>query len=317
MPPLILNQLGPEIGSALASHALRPPVLHAGRDGAPWQSGEAEILLTGPSPSWRDAPTVPPPGWPGRLRWVQVASTGVDWFPRWLLDGPTVTCGRGHAAVPVAEYVLAAMLLHEKRLDRIGLRDPQGWRPHTLGTLEGRTLGLAGFGAIGQAVAVRAAAFGMRVLALRRQGWSASDPNAAAVQPVADLASLAARSDHLVLALPLTDATRGCVDAALLAQARPGLHLVNIARGGLVDQPALLEALDRGQLGFASLDVTEPEPLPERHPLYAHPRVRLNPPLTRSGGSAQQGLARQILGNLDRYLSQERLQDVVDPEHRY
>ena len=317
MPPLILNQLGPEIGGAVAAHALRPPVLHAARDGAPWESGEAEILLTGPSRSWSGAPTPPPPGWPGRLRWVQVASTGVDWFPRWLLDGPTVTCGRGHAAVPVAEYVLTAMLLHEKRLDRIVVRDPDGWQRHALGTLEGRTLGLAGYGAIGQAVAARAVAFGMHVLVLRRRGWSGADPHPATVQPVADLATLAARSDHLVLALPLTDATRGCVDAPLLAQAKPGLHLVNVARGGLVDQPALLAALDRGQLGFASLDVTEPEPLPARHPLYTHPLVRLTPHLSWAGGSVQQALARQILANLDRYLSRERLHDVVDPEHRY
>lgn len=316
--PVILNQLGPEIAARLAAHPSRPHVLEASRDEAPWQVCDADVLLTGPSPAWRHAPIHPPQAWPHRLRWVQVASTGVDWFPPWLLRGPVVTCGRGHSATGIAEYVLAAILLREKPLDRVAASSAADWHRHQLGTLEGRVLGLAGFGAIGRAVARRAAAFGMRVLALRRSNWETeAGEDRPAVEPVGDLRALAAQSDHLVLALPLTAATRHCVDSALLAQAKPGLHLVNIARGALVDQLALLEALDRGQVGFASLDVSEPEPLPDAHPLYTHPRVRLTPHISWSGAAVQDRLARQIATNLDHYLSGERLADIVDPEHGY
>ncbi len=308
--PVIANQLGPEVSAALAAHPVQPRVCDIEIGDAPWQVDEAEILLTGPHPSWRDAPPAPPWNWPGRLRWVQVASAGVDWFPRWMMQGPAVTCGRGHSAVPIAEYVLTAMLLHEKRLDQVTTRSRAGWQRHALGTLEGRTLGLAGYGAIGRAVAARARAFGMHLAAVRRSGWGEEEPDIIRAGGLAELASL---SDHLLLALPLTDATRHCIDASVLDAARPGLHLVNVARGGLVDQPALLAALDADRLGFATLDVTEPEPLPAGHPIYTHPRIRLTPHISWSGQASRARLTEQILVNLSAYVRGDALRDVVDP----
>ena len=308
---VILNQLGSQIGKVLAAHASQPHVIEADRDRAPWEVQDADVLVTGPSTAWRQAPDIAPPGWPGRLRWVQVASSGVDWFPDWFFRGPTVTCGRGHAAAQIAEYVLGVLLLREKRLDEITATGRATWQRHQLGTLEGRVLGIAGYGTIGRAIAARATAFGMHIVALRRSGGTPG------VEQAAGLRELGARSDHLVLALPLTSATRHAVGASVLAAAKPGLHLVNIARGGLVDQSALLDALDAGQVGFASLDVTDPEPLPDGHPLYTHPRVRLTPHVSWSGSAVQDRLTRQIAENLDRYLSGNRLRDVVDPELGY
>lgn len=312
--PVIVNQLGPEVGAALAAHPSRPRVHERETGSAPWQVEDADILLTGPHSSWRDAPRTTPPGWPGRLRWVQVASTGVDWFPRWMMQGPVVTCGRGHNAAAIAEYVLTAILLHEKRLDQISIRSHAAWQHHALGTLEGRTLGLAGYGAIGQAVALRARAFGMRIAARRRSDWDGDAPEILKAGSLAELASL---SDHLLLALPLTDATRHCVDAAMLEEAKPGLHLINIARGGLVDQRALLAALDARRIGFATLDVTDPEPLPAGHAIYTHPRIRLTPHISWSGKASRTRLTEQILGNLTAYASGGGLQDVVDPIRGY
>lgn len=131
------------------------------------------------------------------------------------------------------------------------------------------------------------------------------------------IAELAALSDHLLLALPLTDATRHCIDAAVLEGARPGLHLINIARGGLVDQSALLAAFDADQLGFATLDVTEPEPLPADHPIYTHPRIRLTPHLSWSGQASRTRLTEQIIVNLSAYARGEALRDLVDPIRGY
>src|SRR5690606_11871055 len=138
-----------------------------------------------------------------------------------------------------------------------------------------QTLGIAGYGAIGREVAKRAQALGMDVLALRR-GGAAVAPDTG-VRAVASVEDLLGASDHVVLALPITPQTRHCINARSLAHAKPGLHLVNIARGALVDQPALLQALDSGRLSGATLDVTDPEPLPEGHALYHHPRVHLTP----------------------------------------
>jgi phosphoglycerate dehydrogenase-like enzyme len=312
---LVLNQLGPDIGAALARHATRPRVFDAPANVPPWDVGDADILLTGPQPHWRDAPCQKPQGWPGKLRWVQVASAGVDWFPPWLFEGPMVTCGRGHAAAPIAEYVLGSILLYEKRLDRVRVQASVDWVRHELGTLEGRTLGLAGYGAIGQAIAQRAVAFGMRIVALRAGAWAEGE--APGVGRARDLTELFSQSDHLVLALPLTPATRRCVNAEILAQAKPGLHLINIARGGLLDQEALIAALDTRKIAFATLDVTEPEPLPPDHALYLHPRVRLTPHISWSGNAIRARLTDQIVANLSAFAEGSKLIGVVDPSRGY
>jgi phosphoglycerate dehydrogenase-like enzyme len=315
MPPVIVNQLGPEIGASLEEHASRPVVIDDEAPARPWAvDPRADVLLTRAFPAWRSAPAEPPPGWPHGLRWVQTMSAGMDAYPRWMWSGPTVSSGRGIAAVPIAEYVLAAMLAREKRIESIAVHAPEAWSDIALGRLEGRTLGLIGYGAIGRAVARRAAAFDMRVLAVRRGCWT---PDEAEVEPCASPEALAAKADHLVVAVPATAETRHIVGRALLAAAKPGLHLINVGRGDLVDQEALLDALGTGQVGFATLDVTDPEPLPAGHPLYAHPMVRVTPHVSWSDPAFLQRLTAKIAANLDRYLAGEPLVDVVEPGRAY
>lgn len=309
--PIILNQLGPAVGERIAAHPSRPTVLEHRAGHAPWNlpSG-VEVLLTRPLIGWEEAPASPPPGWGSGLRWIQSASTGMDFYPPWLLAGaPVVTCARGVSATAIADYVMTAILTVEKRWDAIRLDGPESWRRETLGSLSGKRLGLAGFGAIGRAVTGRALAFGMSVGAVRRSGWAEPEPG---VEPFGRLEELAAVSDHLVLALPLTAATRGLVSADLLAQAKPGLHLVNVARGALVDQDALLAAIDSGRIARATLDVTDPEPLPAGHPFYSHPAIRLTPHVSWSAPDFDRRLADRILANLDAYARGEPLRDVVD-----
>ncbi|MBB2205828.1 NAD(P)-dependent oxidoreductase [Gluconacetobacter takamatsuzukensis] len=319
-----VNQAGPRGTAAFARFSDRIALSEAAHDApAPWDVAGADILVTGPFAAWKNAPADPPPGWGRGPRWVQIVSAGVDAFPDWLLRDRVVTCGRGNAAVPIAEYVLAALLLHEKRFDALRPASAAEWRAQagplqrgvTLGSLEGRTVGLAGYGAIGHAVAARARAFGMRVLAWRSRPWTAEET--ALVEPAASLGELAARADHLVLALPLTARTRNIVDGPLLAGAKPGLHLVNVARGGLVDEAALLAALDAGRIGAATLDVTSQEPLPDGHPFYRHPRVRLTPHVSWSGPEVAAAGTRRIEENIARFLAGEPLLDVVDPVRGY
>ncbi len=314
--PIIVNQGGQKLGERLAAHPSKPQVVAHPKGAPPWEiPPEADVLVTHQHLWARQA--APPPGWPFGLRFIQILTTGVELLPRWVLDGPIVACGRGIPAAPIAEFVLLSILAHEKNFEAIRIRAAQDWKPQwnekPLGTLGGKVLGLAGYGALGRAIAARAEPFGMRILALRR-GGGAVDPPA---EPAPDFPSLVAEADHLVLVLPLTAETRHILDAAALARAKPSLHVVNVARGALVDDTALLAALDEGRIAAASLDVTEPEPLPEGHPFYAHPKVRLTPHISWSDATSAERLMGKVLANLDHYVRGEPIEDIVDPVRGY
>ncbi len=260
---------------------------------------QANILLLRPiNVRGYTAPDTPPPGWPYGAQWVHLVSSGIDFYPQWLFNGPPVTTSRGSAADNLAEFALAAIFAASKHLPDIWVKDSQ-WNFTPLRPLKGTTLGILGFGAIGERLAQKAHALGIKVVALRQ---SPTPFGIDGVEAARDIHDLFARADHLVLAAPLTEATRHIVDRDVLGSAKPGLHLINIARGGLVDQEALLEALDNGQIGLASLDVTEPEPLPDGHPLYTHPRVRLSPHTSAISTDSRNEIAETFLANLERYV---------------
>jgi phosphoglycerate dehydrogenase-like enzyme len=271
--------------------------------------GEAKVLLAVPFRKAGGALPEPPKGWPFDLQWVQLITVGIDFYPPWLFDGPMVTTARGSSAVALAEFALAAILGHAKRLPDIWIKDHAQWAPVPLELAAGKTLGLVGFGSIGQTLAPRAQALGLNVLAVRRSDRPFDTPG---VERAADLADLFARSDHVVLAAPATPQTTHMVNRALLAHAKPGLHLINIARGSLIDDEALLEALDDGRVSQASLDVTHPEPLPPGHRYYSHPRVRLSPHTSVHTPDTRANLAVQFADNLTRFRQGAPLQGVVD-----
>ncbi|MGB3126547.1 MAG: D-isomer specific 2-hydroxyacid dehydrogenase family protein [Pseudomonas sp.] len=269
---------------------------------------QANILLLRPiNVRGYTAPDTPPPGWPYGAKWVHLVSSGIDFYPQWLFNGPSVTTSRGAAADNLAEFALAAIFAAAKHLPAIWVQDAQ-WSFTALRPLKGTTLGILGFGAIGRSLAQKAQALGINVVALRQ---SQTPFDVDGVEAAKDIHDLFARADHLVLAAPLTEATRHIVNREVLGSAKPGLHLINIARGGLLDQEALLEALDNGQIGLASLDVTEPEPLPDGHPLYTHPRVRLSPHTSAISTNSKHEIADTFLANLERYLSGLELTNLV------
>lgn len=270
---------------------------------------QANILLLRPiNVRGYTAPDTPPPGWPYGAQWVHLVSSGIDFYPQWLFNGPPVTTSRGSAADNLAEFALAAIFAASKHLPAIWVQDSQ-WQFTALRPLKGTTLGILGFGAIGQRLAQKALALGIKVVALRQ---SATPFDVDGVEPAKDIHDLFARADHLVVAAPLTDATRRIINRDVLGSARPGLHLINIARGGLLDQEALLEALDSGRIGLASLDVTEPEPLPDGHPLYTHPRVRLSPHTSAISTHSKEEIADTFLANLQRYVAGLELANVAN-----
>ena len=150
--------------------------------------------------------------------------------------------------------------------------------------------------------------------AFRRTGRPGTSPE---VEIVKTLDDLLASADHLVVAASATPATRHLLGADAFARVRPGVHLVNIARGALVDQEALRRALDDGRVALASLDCVEPEPLPDGHWLYSHPQVRLSPHISWAMPDALAWLANTFVDNLVRYRAGETLEGVVDPKEGY
>jgi phosphoglycerate dehydrogenase-like enzyme len=308
--PVIVNQLGPELHFALVGHWSRPRIIDHPDGSAPWDiPNGVDVLLTRPHAGWDKAPAAKPGGWPFGLRWIQTASTGVDFFPPWLFDGPVVTVGRGISADPIAEYVLAALLDFEKRLHAVRVRDPGDWKQTTLGSLSGRTIAIAGFGSIGRAVAARLRPFDVSIKVLRRSPWREVEPGIEAVQ---DIETLVEHADHLVVALPATSETTRLIGADVLRRAQKSLHIINVARGKIIDQEALLRALDTGQIAGATLDVTDPEPPPEGDPIYSHPKIVLTPHISWTGGASAKRLADKTLANLDAYAHGSLLADVFD-----
>lgn len=252
------------------------------------------------------------------VRWVQLTGTGVDNVPAAVFaENRTVTCARGASAVPISEWVMAAILAWAKRFPETFLHEPpKYWNfPNpTLDRVDGSTVSLVGLGGIGSAIATRALAFGMKVRAMRRT--DAPSP-VDGVEIVRTLDELLSDADHVVLAAPSTARTRHLIDAEAFAKMKPGVHLVNIARGALVDQDALRVALDDNTVAQATLDTVDPEPLPAGHWLYTHPKVRLAAHISWYTPQLQQSAIEILVENIGRFARGEPLLHVVDADEGY
>jgi phosphoglycerate dehydrogenase-like enzyme len=245
------------------------------------------------------------------VRWIHTIGTGVDRFPLASIGpGQVLTCSRGASAIPIAEWVLAVMLAFSKQLPESFIEEPPPrWATAELGGLHGQRLAILGLGSIGLETGRRALAFGMKVRGLRR---SLRPAPADGIEVVGRATAVVEDADHVVVATPATEETRHLVSAALLDAMKPGVHLVNIARGAIVDQQALRVALDRGHVARASLDTVEPEPLPAGHWMYSHPRVRLSPHISWSAPGSMDVLYDTFRLNLRSWLSGLPLDGVVD-----
>lgn len=315
MSLIIASQLDADFNRGLGQHPSKPVLIDVAEE-EPWTAAnQADILLVRPSAAWMRPSVMRPPAWPGRLKWVYSASAGIDFYPPWLLDAPLVTCGRGVASDEIADYVVAAIYAYAKNLEGVTARSRDQWINAPLGRVSGTTIGIVGLGAIGQAVARRGLALGAQVIGLRRSG---AQSGVAGVEHIASLATLVSRADHIVIAVPATAETRHLFNAELLAKVKPGAHIINVARGSVIDQEALIAALDddRGP-DFATLDVTDPEPLPEGHPLYTHPRVRLTPHVSSNYLVVRHRLLEKVCDDISLFVHGKAPSDIVDPVRGY
>lgn len=248
------------------------------------------------------------------LRWVHVTAAGVDrlLFDELVASDVVVTNARGVFDRPIAEFVLTSILAFAKDIHTShDLQRQRVWEHRETRQLRGQNALVVGTGAIGRETAHLLSVVGMSVRGAGRSA-RADDPDFEQVVASSELAEHVGWADHVVIAAPLTDQTRGLVDAAVLGAMRPTAHLVNIGRGPIVDERALVAALRDGEIAAASLDVFATEPLPDDDPLWSTPGVVVSAHMSGDVVGWRDTLARQFVENALRWLDGEELCNVVD-----
>ncbi len=281
---------------------------------------EAEVLYDFPRGHVGDLIEVAP-----KLRWVQGSMAGAGEVARaaGLLtrDEVVVTTASGIYSGPLAEFVLMGMLQHVKGLDLLR-RDKAArtWRQGTTGTLERKTLCVVGTGSIGRAIADRARPFGMRVVGVKRTvreddaAWNSFDE----LYETGDLGEALGLADFVALTLPGTPQTERLFDREAMAAIKPGAYFANVGRGRVVEEAALVEALQSGHLSGAALDVFEAEPLPEESPLWGMDNVIISAHTTDVVPELINAAHADLFcENLRRYLAGEELLNVLDKRLLY
>lgn len=271
--------------------------------------GEAEILY-----AWKFPPQLYAKA--QRLKWLQAMGAGVDWaiVPE-LPPGVILTRAPGVFGPWMAEYVIGWCSWVTQRVETYREAQRQRrWLDHVLpDRLLGKTLAIVGLGDIGRDIARAALAFGMRVLGVSRRGRLVRE--AERVYPVSQMARALRQADFVVVLLPLTPETHGIIGADAFAAMKPTAWLVNIARGAVVNEAALLEALEQRRIAGAILDVFATEPLPPHHPLWRMDNVVITPHI--AGPSTPEEIAPVFNDNLARYLAGRPLRHVVDRKRGY
>ena len=259
--------------------------------------------------------------WPsaGSLRWIHVAAAGVDklLFPELVASDVVITNARGIFDRAIAEFVLGSILAVAKDLH--GSHDLQAaktWRRRETRMVRGATVLVVGTGSIGRETARVLRAVGMDVRGAGRTARS-GDPDFGEVVASAEVAAHVGWADHVVVAAPLTAETRGLISAEVLAAMKPGSHLVNIGRGPIVDENALVDALRDGPVESASLDVFEVEPLPTHSPLWTMPGVAVSAHMSGDYEGWREALARQFVDNARRWFAAEPLLNMIDKQHGF
>jgi phosphoglycerate dehydrogenase-like enzyme len=254
-----------------------------------------------------------------RLEWIHVAAAGVDslLFPELAGSRVVVTNARGTFDRPIAEFVLASVLAHAKRLhESRDLQRTREWRHRETLSVAGSTALVVGTGAIGREIARLLRAAGLEVRGAGRR-TSEDDPDFGVVLDSADLATAVAGAAYVVNATPLTAATTGLFDSAVFRAMDDTAHFVNVGRGPSVVEADLLEALRAGWLDGASLDVFATEPLPEDSPVWDAPGLVVSAHMSGDVVGWKDTLARQFVDNAERWLRGEELLNVVDKELGY
>lgn len=309
---IILNQLpgeiGRQFGEALTGRFPQVRIVDVPAAGAIPPSVRGDLLIANHRSENMDDLV-------DRVPWIHFVGTGVDGASASIFDCPTLTCSRGASNIPMAEYVMLALLAFEKRVDELWSEAALDcWSGLELGSLYERRVGFIGFGETNRAVARLLQPFDAEMRAYRRNKGSEEEGG---VTFVDSLKSLMAWADHLVCAVPETPLTHRMLNAESLGWVKHGVHIVNIGRGTLIDYDALRAALDDGRVGFVTTDVTDPEPLPRDHWMATHDKVRVSPHVSWSCPQVYGNVISSAVENVRRHLAGEPLKGVVDKDSGY
>lgn len=251
------------------------------------------------------------------LRWIHAGSVGVDavLVPPVVAADVVVTNTRGVFERPIAEYVLALILAFTKDLPAtLALQRDRRWLHRETEVIEGRHVLVLGAGGVARELVPLLRATGMEVQVVGQTARD-TDPVLGPVVASGDVDELLPGADFVVLALPLTSQTRGYLDARRIGLLHSGARVINVGRGGLVEEPALLDALTGGEIAGAALDVFAEEPLPEHHPFWAMDRVIVSPHMSGDRLGWERAVVECFGENLRRWLAGEELQNIVDKRH--
>jgi phosphoglycerate dehydrogenase-like enzyme len=257
-----------------------------------------------------------------KVRWVHSRSAGLDHvlFPE-LVESPVpLTNGSGVFSPSLGEFALAAILYFAKDFRRMIRNQIAGrWEQFDITEITGQTVGIVGYGDIGRAVATRVRAMGMRVLAVKRHAPPASNADSLVDQIYSpdQRAEMISRCDYIVVAAPLTPETRGMISQAEFAAMKPSAVVINVGRGPVIDEDAMLKALTEGRIKGAGLDVFTHEPLPDGHPFYRMETVLLSPHCADHTADWLDQAMRFFLENFERFRKGEPLRNIVDKKLGY
>ena len=309
----LLGTLGPHVTVLVSNDPGRV------REYAP----QADVIVNGTSNPPLLSAAIPPAT---RARWIHSLWTGVDnvLCPEILASPLPLTNGRGVFRRPLAEWSIGAMLYFAYQMRRMIRQQQAGvWEAFTTEEIQGKTLGIIGYGGIGSMAAELARPFGMRIVALRRRP-ELFEPELFNNAPLVDqsfapsqINELLAASDYVLLATPLTDETRGMIGAEQIAAMKPTSVLINVGRGAVVDEAALIKALDDGKIRGAALDVFAVEPLPEGHAFYRMENVLLSPHTADHLQDFVHLAVEAFLENLKRFQAGQPLMNLVDKRAGY
>ncbi|MEQ8714567.1 MAG: D-2-hydroxyacid dehydrogenase [Cyclobacteriaceae bacterium] len=327
-----IKQVDHRINVIYRPDLLRPPRYSADHKGEPiprsaaqereWLSllAQADILFDFDQTHIEDLPEVAP-----SVQWLQATSSGIGQFVHkngydTRMPNTIFTTAKGVHAQPLAEFCIMVMLMFHKGVPRM-LEEQQRhhWERYAGTDLSGRTLVILGLGSVGQRTAQLAKAFGMHVIGVKRtiEGQS---PRALSVDELYDqsmLSEVLPRAEHLVIITPQTPETEGLLGAHEIALLPKGCTFINIGRGAVVDEQALIKALQAGQIGAAGLDVFEVEPLPENSPLWDMPNVLISPHSASTSDRENSRITELFIENIKRFLDKRPLLNVLDIQKRF
>ena len=254
------------------------------------------------------------------LEWVQLNSSGFDPYLEFASSSVKITTARGVASAAAAEYVLGAMLMFTRSFPLFQRRQRERrWDRNirAVGSLVSQSLGIVGFGANGTALAQRAKAMQMRVWAVKRTPANDTPPYVDSLSTMDGLADLLTECDHVAITLPLTKETRGLIGAEQVAMMKRGAYLYNLSRGGVVEEDAVLEALNSGLLAGAALDVFANEPVPPESPLWNAENLLVTPHLAAAWSGFWDAAFDVFRCNLWRFLHNEPLENLANLSRGY